>query len=236
MKKNKGEFKESSEIFMKKLYHSLCYNNSGSCIHNGAIYLEDNKKLRKCNHICIPKKLSSGVFKSTQFSTYKKTIIQFIKLLEIYQFFMLHFVVAMAQTEQKDEGQDLLSQIQKLATAAWEAYKKHFQNICIQISIPENHCEKPEVAIPVIVLLFLFVFGIFSLICCKCCCRKSCCKKKGSEDSNVDYNQFFMGPDEQMYSQMYQAQMMQPQMIPTGMMYPQMYTQIYPQMYQAGIQ
>ncbi|CAG9476507.1 unnamed protein product [Plasmodium vivax] len=69
----------------------------------------------------------------------------------------------------------------------------------------------------------------------QCCCKKSCCKKKENDESDVDYNQFMMGPDGQMYSQMYQGQMMQPLMIPTGMMYPQMYPQMYyQQMYQGS--
>ncbi|CAG9476513.1 unnamed protein product [Plasmodium vivax] len=142
---------------------------------------------------------------------------------------MLQITVVMAK-ESKTEETTIVNKIMEYANNAWEKYKNILKPICVMFGQNEN-CDGGYVTIPVAVFAFVLFFCIICLICCKCCCKKSCCKKKENDESDVDYNQFMMGQDGQMYNQMYQGQMMQPQMIPAGMMYPQMYSQMYPQMY-----
>ncbi|VUZ95675.1 hypothetical protein PVP01_0902200 [Plasmodium vivax] len=136
-----------------------------------------------------------------------------------------------------------LSNIPEHATNVLKLVQDKLCEVYTYINLGEYICHKPNIAILVTLIFFILLFSIISLICCKCCC-----KKKESETSSIDYNQFTIDPNGQMYSAMYHGQMMQPQMIsgkmmysqmfPGGLMYPQMIQggMMTPQMYQAAIQ
>ncbi|CAI7723994.1 hypothetical protein, conserved [Plasmodium vivax] len=244
MKKNKEEFNESCEKRKTLLFEFINYKKSEIYIYNRNMYMQDKKELKKCNYKYLSKELTFNFLKFPLNCSCNKVIMNFIKSVAIYQIFILQFAVTIADGSSDTEShEDTLSAFKKVveqkAKDFWEFIKKSLCEICNQIGLQSTGiCGKHYVTIPVTFSLFILVFIIICLICCKCCCKKSCCKKKENDESDVDCNQFIMGPDGQMYSQMYQGQMMQPQMIPAGMMYPQMYPgqMYYPQMLQQGMQ
>ncbi|CAI7723995.1 hypothetical protein, conserved [Plasmodium vivax] len=251
MKKNMENFNESLEKSKKRIYETLYYKSSKSCVYNSDICMEPKKQMKK--H-CCKYALKKSSFKSNNLSqfSFNNNVMNFlVKLIVIYQTFRLQFFVA-ATTEGTDEqeGSGVMENVQRTMKQVgktiseytkdlWDKiekkYEEHIGKHCDDVGILKYICNDAKIAIPVTFSLFILVFSIICLICCKCCCKKSCCKKKENDESDVDYNQFMMGPDGQMYSQMYQGQMMQPEMIPAGMMYPQMYPQMYYQhMYQGA--
>ncbi|CAG9476506.1 unnamed protein product [Plasmodium vivax] len=244
MEKNKKEYNKSSERYKTCLHHFVYCKSNQPCIHKCDIYWRDKEKLENINSRCSSNELAFNLCNSFLSSIYNNVRTNFVKSVGIYQLFILQFAVTTAEEESSGASNgDTLKLIQEkvigIAKTFWGKYTECLCNICCNNNgfINKETC-KLYIPIPVMVFLFLFVLGIICLICCKCCCKKSCCKKKENDESDVDCNQFIMGPDGQMYSQMYQGQMMQPQMIPAGMMYPQMYPgqMYYPQMLQQGMQ
>ncbi|SCO72511.1 hypothetical protein PVC01_090005600 [Plasmodium vivax] len=229
MHKNKINFNRSSEECKKFLCHSVYYKKCESCIHNNDISIKNRNELKKCNSRFSPNEFLYKLFNYLPNTLDNKVMTCFIKLIRIFQLFILQFTVVMADERGEGEESTIVKLIGEYANTVWDKYKELLKKICALFGENDN-CEE-KVAIPVAVFAFVLLFCIICLICCKCCCKKSCCKKKEIDESDVDYNQFMMGPDGQMYNQMYQGQMMQPQMIPAGMMYPQMYPLMYPQMY-----
>ncbi|VUZ95668.1 hypothetical protein PVP01_0901500 [Plasmodium vivax] len=248
MMENKEEFNESCEKRKTVLYELINYKKSEIYIYiyiyNRSLCIQTKTELKKCNYKYLSKELIFKFFRFPLNCLCNKVIMNFIKSVALYQLFILQFAPTIAEGTSREQSQTLtlngiIENVTQIAKSFWTSIENSLCTICKKIGIHrEDTCTPLYVSIPVVVFLFLFVFGIICLICCKCCCKKSCCKKKASEDSNVDYNQFMMGQDGQMYNQMYQGQMMQPQMIPGGMMYPQMYPgqMYYPQMLQQGMQ
>ncbi|SCO67116.1 hypothetical protein, conserved [Plasmodium vivax] len=243
MEKNKEECNESSKRY-KTCFHELVYcKSSQPCIQKRDIYWGDRKKLKNINPRCSSNELACNLFNSFLICSYNNVRTKFVKLIGIYQLFILQFAVTIAEANITSEKNaytldHIQEKVRDIADKFWEGYTGYLCTLCSYIKLEcESTCKQLYVAIPVMVFPFLFVFVIICLICCKCCCKKSR-KKKASEDSNVNHDQFIMGPDGQMYSQMYQGQMVQPQMIPAGMMYPQMYPgqMYYLQMLQQGMQ
>ncbi|VUZ95666.1 hypothetical protein PVP01_0901300 [Plasmodium vivax] len=239
MEKNKEEYNESSERYKTCLYQLVYCKSSQPRIQKSDIFLEDSEKIKNTNPRFSSNELAFSLFNSFRSCSYNNVRTKFVKLIGIYQLFVLRFSVA--ESQEGSEGTSYEKVIVEMKNQAEQIWKYITQQLCVICSSIGNEygniCGKDYVAIPVVVFLFLFVFGIICLICCKCCCKKSR-KKKASDDSSVNHDQFIMGPDGQMYSQMYQGQMVQPQMIPAGMMYPQMYLgqMYYPQMLQQGMQ
>ncbi|SCO67125.1 hypothetical protein, conserved [Plasmodium vivax] len=244
MNKNKEQFNECSGKQKILLYHWVYYKKDESIIYNSAMCIEDRQKLYKFNSKCCPNKLTLNNSNFHLYFSYNKVTANFNNLQKIYQYFILQFAVVIieAQSPENSEGMDL-SNIPADATKVLVNVQDKLCKIYEYIYLKDYICDKPYIAILVTLIFFILLFSIISLICCKCCC-----KKKESEESSLDYDQFIMDPNGQMYSAMYQGQMMQSQMIPGVMMYPQiipgglMYPQMLqggmmtPQMYQAGIQ
>ncbi|VUZ95667.1 hypothetical protein PVP01_0901400 [Plasmodium vivax] len=256
MKNNMENLIESLEKHKKRIYEPLYYKCSKSCAYNSDVRIEPKKQMKKHCYKNVPKKSSFKLHNISQFSSNKKVMNTLVKLIIICQTFILQFSVAsttnegdVSQSSQfmenfKSKMEELAENISKYTIKLWgnvkTEYDKHIKVHCNKLSVLSVICEDASIAIPVTFFFFILIFSIICLICCKCCCKnscckKSCCKKKENDESEVDYNQFMMGPDGQIYYQMYQGQMMQPQMIPGGMMYPQMYPQMYyQQMYQGS--
>ncbi|GAB69492.1 hypothetical protein PCYB_002410 [Plasmodium cynomolgi strain B] len=226
MQKNKIIFNRSSEECKKFLCDSVYYKKCEACIHNSGMSIKNRNELKKCNSRCSPNEFICKLFNYLPISLYNKVMTSFIKLIRIYELFILQFTVVMANQEETGKNNNIINSIKEYPSMVWNKYTELLEKICNGIGL-ENKYNEEYIAIPVAVFAIVLFFCIICLICYMCCCKKSCCKKKESDNSDVDCEQFIMGPSEQMYNAMYQGQMMQPQMISGGMAFPQMYPQMY---------
>ncbi|SCA60088.1 hypothetical protein, conserved [Plasmodium vivax] len=173
MEKNNEEYSESSERYKTCLNQFVYCKRSQPCIHKSDIYLGDREKLKNINPRCSSNELAFNLFNSFLSCSYNNIRTKFVKSVVIYQLFILQFAVTIAEEESSEETKDsTLKLIQKkvteIAKTFWDQYRNYLCKICCNNNglIDNKNCEH-YVAIPVIVSLFLFVFGIIFLICCK---------------------------------------------------------------------
>ncbi|SCA60818.1 hypothetical protein, conserved [Plasmodium vivax] len=174
MKENKDEFNESYEKHKKVLYQFMNFKKNKTYIYNRSMCIHPKTELKKCNYKYLPKELTFNFFKFPRSSSCKKDIINFIKSVGIYQLFILQFSVTIAEGNSGGESQkSTLEQFPETvinkAKEFWGIITKYLCEICKTIGIRDDGstCKDPYVAIPVVLFLFLFVFGIICLICCK---------------------------------------------------------------------
>ncbi|SCA59851.1 hypothetical protein, conserved [Plasmodium vivax] len=183
MKKNMENFKESLEKCKKRIYEPLYYNSSKSCVYNSDVCIEPKKQVKKHSYKYAPKKSSFKLYKLSQLSSNNKVMNFLIKLIVIYQTFILQFYVAattVAEGEQEDSGnrENFLSRIKEVGGAIsqyliglWGRVQKQYDEQikvhCNQVGILKSICEDAKIAIPVTFSLFILVFIIICLICCK---------------------------------------------------------------------